>query len=74
MLNSYLERKCVNIHGLKIRVSKKYPSLTSLMQTFPDEMEVEEFIGAVGVWLFILDTEKQHSFSSLMRNNKEAKK
>lgn len=47
----------VNLHGLKTRMSRKFPNskITNIILNEPSEISVEELIGAVGVWLNILD-------------------
>lgn len=50
----------VNIQIPKNRFAMKFPN-SPILQTLlsmPDEIEGEELIGAVGVWLNILDIEK----------------
>lgn len=66
----------VDISKVKHSFSKQYPnsSILSMLLDLPDVVSGAELIGAVGVWLSILDAEKQQVFSSLMRNIKEAEK
>ena len=50
----------VNIQMLKNRFVKKFPSssILQIILSMPDVVEGEELIGAVGVWLNILDIER----------------
>ena len=50
----------VNIQMLKNRFVKKFPSssILQIILSMPNEVEGEELIGAVGVWLSILDMER----------------
>ena len=54
-----LERKLISISELKRSFSKKFPNseIANILLNEPSEISVEELIGAVGVWLNILDME-----------------
>ena len=47
----------VSIRALKHSFAKKFPDspILQILFSMPDEVEREELIGAVGVWLNILD-------------------
>ena len=47
----------VNIHGLKTRVSKKFPNseIANILLSEPSEMSIEELIAKCGTWLSIMD-------------------
>jgi hypothetical protein len=53
----------VRLKSLKQKFMQKFPnsSITSYLQSLPDEISGEELIGAVGVWLSILDMESANN-------------
>ncbi len=53
----------VNIQILKNRFAMKFPNseTTKILLSMPNEVEGEELIGAVGVWLNILDMESANN-------------
>lgn len=53
----------VNIQMLKNRFVKKFPSssILQIILSMPDVVEGDELIGAVGVWLNILDMERANN-------------
>jgi hypothetical protein len=59
------EGKAINIHGLKTRVSKKYPnsSILPILLSLPDEISGEELIGATAVLLDLLDRESHNNLN-----------
>lgn len=65
----------VSIKSLISTFVSKFPNikLTAILLSSPEEVNAEELIGAVGVWLTILDTEKQQVFSFSLRNIMEDK-
>ena len=65
-----LERRSVNIHGIKHRISMKFPNseIAQILLSEPDEIgSIDEFLAKVGTWLAVVDTEKQRVYSSLER-------
>lgn len=64
----------VDIQKLKYKIKTKFPdsNLSAIIASLPDQMTFEEFIGAVGVWLNILDLEKQQVLSSSNSKIKES--
>jgi hypothetical protein len=60
------ERKTINIHELKTRLSKKYPnsSILSILLSLPDTIDAEELVGATAILLDLLDREKR-SYNNL---------
>ena len=64
----------VSLKNLKSSFTKKFPTSTflPLILSLPDEVEGEELIGAVGVWLNILDMERNKNMKREIE--KEAKK
>lgn len=59
------KRKSVSTKGTKAHFLQKFPTSTValLLQTLPDSMDVEEFIGAIGVLLNQLDRERAKKLS-----------
>lgn len=57
MKENLLFGRNIMIRGLKERFAHKFPNveLSQILLSEPDEMSIEELIGAVGVWLNILD-------------------
>ena len=58
-----LKNKTVNVKPVKQAFSKNFPN-SSILQTLlsmPDEVEIGELIGVVGVWLNILDMERANN-------------
>ncbi|MEM0142613.1 MAG: hypothetical protein QXL94_01465 [Candidatus Parvarchaeum sp.] len=58
-LQPVYKKKIINIQILKNRFAQKFPDspILQILLEMPNEMEVEELIGSVGVWLSILDME-----------------
>jgi hypothetical protein len=75
MKSETLEDKKISISRLKHSFAKKFPS-SPILQTLlsmRDEIPADELIGAVGVWLNILDIEN-HNNLDVQRKIKEAMK
>lgn len=53
----------IDLNGV-MQFSAKFPNskLTEILKNSPNSMTAEEFIGAVGVWLNILDEERHNNF------------
>ena len=62
-MNNLSTFKVINIQKLKHSFTKKFPDseTTKILLSMPDEIEAEELIGAVGVWLNILDMESANN-------------
>ena len=62
-MNNLSTLKVINIQKLKHSFVKKFPNsaILPLIFSLPDEVESEELIGAVGVWLNILDMERSNN-------------
>jgi hypothetical protein len=58
-MNNLSTFKVINIQKLKHSFTKKFPDseTTKILLSMPDEIEAEELIGAVAIWLTILDME-----------------
>lgn len=65
--------KKISVKHLKqtLRIHYHDGAFISILLSEPDEMTIEEFIGAVGVWLSILDAEKQQVFNPSIPNLSE---
>lgn len=65
-----MEGSSVNIHGIKHRISMKFPDseITKLLLSMPDEMPAGELIGAVFTLLAVADTEQAKEFRPSLSN------
>ncbi|MEM4058116.1 MAG: hypothetical protein QXZ12_05245 [Thermoplasmata archaeon] len=48
----------ININAVKLALAKKYPNhpLTKVVLRSPDLLDNEQFLGAVSVWLALIDS------------------
>jgi hypothetical protein len=62
-MNNLSTLKVINIQKLKHSFTNKFPDseTTKILLSMHDEIEAEELIGAVGVWLNILDMESANN-------------
>ena len=62
----------IQIKRIKDSFSKSYPhsALAIFLLNAPDAMPVAEFLGAVSVWLVILDLEKSYDHHKIKSRNK----
>ena len=57
------KKKQIDLRTLKSNFATKFPNseTTKILLSMPNESEGEELIGAVGVWLNILDMERTNN-------------
>ena len=62
----------IEIKRIKDSFSQRYPNsaLAKVLLNAPDAMPVAEFLGAVSVWLVILDLEKSYDHHKIKSRNK----
>jgi hypothetical protein len=62
-LQPICKKKIISIQKLKNSYAQKYPNspITQILLSMLDEVESDELIGAVGVWLNILDMERANN-------------
>lgn len=62
----------IQIKRIKDSFSQRYPNsaLAKVLLNAPDAMPVAEFLGAVSVWLVILDLEKSYEHHKIKSRNK----
>ena len=68
--------KYVSISKLKHRFNQKFPDspILQILLSMPDEIPAEELIGAVGVWLNILDVERNKNLKDQRSINEKCEK
>ncbi|MEM0142597.1 MAG: hypothetical protein QXL94_01385 [Candidatus Parvarchaeum sp.] len=69
--NEMISRKTISIERLKNRFTKNYPnsSVVSYLQDLPDEINIEELIGATAILLNMLDMESNKNMKSQIKGD-----
>lgn len=63
-----VKKREVSLKGVKSNFGKKFPQFASPVQSLPDKMNFDEFVGAVGVLLDQLDRERAKKLADRINN------